>query len=142
MIWSMKEMTLYRFISQSVLYFIHFVEQNILTDKIYMEAAILVSPDNSSHNKLGPLQNRPLHNQSIANWTITKCVAFISNSYGKREVSSNFKLRTSHFEVQTSDFGIVIFRRGGQYSNLFRQDFTLRSSDFIFWNRYFQEGRL
>ena len=28
--------------------------------------------------------------------------------YGKREVSSDFRLRTSHFEVQTSDFGIVI----------------------------------
>jgi hypothetical protein len=29
-------------------------------------------------------------------------------SYGKREISSDFRLRTSHFEVQTSDFGIVI----------------------------------
>ena len=26
--------------------------------------------------------------------------------------TSDFRLRTSHFEVQTSDLGIVIFRRG------------------------------
>ena len=32
----------------------------------------------------------------------------LGDIYGKREVSSDFRLQTSHFEVQTSDFGIVI----------------------------------
>jgi len=35
------------------------------------------------------------------------CFVVIAENYGKREVSSDFRLRTS-LEVQTSDFGIVI----------------------------------